>query len=340
MMLYSTTGIRDMISLFEKKGFKELPNTFLDLEIWKKNSVGLISLKKNKSDIKAHRISANCLDHRIITELTDALAFFSKERDIRSLILTSSHKVAFSRGAAIESIQNTSIDKCRDFLTKAQQLLLNVQSFPKPVICAVNGLTLGGGLELALACDCRISSTRENVVFGFPETSLGLIPAMGGTQNLSRIAGKEKAFEIISRAAVDINADEALKLKIIEKAVAPSDLIDEAYIRAENFKDGKVFYPEKFRQNVKAEQIRMEIESFLKDSERDMYRKAGVAPIAAALTDFLFSHTENDQYLDGLLYEYEVFCYLQQTEDCSEGIQAMIDERRPEFKGELRSLQE
>jgi len=322
-----------MISLFEKKGFIELPGTFLDLEVWKKNSVGLISLKKNKHDIKAHRISANSLDQRVMMEINDALDYFSKEREIQSLILTSSHKVAFSRGAAIESVQNSSIEKCRDFLTKAQQLLLTVQSFPKPVICAVNGLTLGGGFELALACDSRIASTRENVVFGFPETSLGLIPAMGGTQNLSRIAGRETAFEIISRAAVDINTEKALELKIIEKAVAPSDLIDEALFRAENFSAGKTFYPGNFRQNIKAETIRREIKAFLNKTGPEIYRREGVAPVAAALTDFLFSHTENDQYLDSLLYEYEVFCYLQQTEDCSEGIQAMIDEREAIFKG-------
>jgi len=322
-----------MISLLEKNGFEEIESNFEDLEIGKKDSVGLISLKKSKKNIKEHRISGNRLDRALISEISDILAMWADDPTLSSLILTSSHKVAFSRGAAIEEILDADPDSCRSFVRDAQDLILTVQSFPKPLIAAVNGLTLGGGLELILACDERIAGDRENVVFGFPETSLGLIPAMGGTQNLKRLLGGELARDIISKATVDMGAEKALKLGLIRKIVPSSELIEEAYKLAKSFKGGKAFPLPPPDESISSVIIIREIDHFLKNTNLEKYKGRNSAPLAAALTDFIFNHTKSDNYREGLMVEREVFVYLQQSEDCREGIRAMTEEREPFFRG-------
>ncbi len=322
-----------MISIFEKNGFTPLDRNYEDLEVFQKDSVGLISMKKFKDDIKAHRQSGNHLDNRLLKEIQNALALFEEMDNIHSLILTSSHKVAFSRGAKIEDVLGASSGKCREFLKDAQDLLLSIQSFGKPVIAAINGLTLGGGFELALACDYRISSTRENVIFGFPETSLGLIPAMGGTQNLGRVIEREKALGIISDAVVSITPEEAVNLGILEKTVAPRDLIGEAFSFAVQKNLQRKLDLNTYKENLNKDDITLEIIEHLRDKILKPVDGKSAAPIAMELTEFLFSKTSESQYLDGLLYEYEIFCYLQQTDDCREGIEALIGERPAVFKG-------
>jgi enoyl-CoA hydratase/carnithine racemase len=322
-----------MISLFEKSGYIKLDQTYKDLDLYQKNNVGLISMNKFKDDKKAHRISGNHLDYRMIEELEKALSFFEESKTIHSVILTSSHKVAFSRGAKIEEVLGASTQECRDFLSEAQNLLITVQSFSKPLIAAITGLTLGGGLELALACDYRISSTRENVVFGFPEITLGLIPAMGGTQNLTRVIGKEKALEMIINGVSDITPEKALELHLINKAVPPAELIEEAYQFAKGVNQKKTIDLEKYKVTISQEEIIHDIHHYLEDNKSEEPWNSGVAPIAQGLTRLLFSKMDEEEYLNGLLYEFEVFSYLQQTEDCEEGIQALIEERRPKFKG-------
>jgi len=320
-----------MISILEKNGFDETESDFEDLEIGKKDSVGLISLKKSKKNIKEHRISGNRLDRALISEIRDILAMWADDPALSSVILTSSHKVAFSRGAAIEEILDADSESCRSFVRDAQNLILAVQSFPKPLIAAVNGLTLGGGLELIMACDERLAGDRENVVFGFPETSLGLIPAMGGTQNLRRLLGGEPAKDIISRAAVDITAEKALNLGLVRSIVPSSNLIKEAYDLAKNYNRGKAFpLPDEAEVSVS---VRDEIDIFLKETDLGQYRGRKSAPLAAALTDFIFRRTNRENYREGLLVEREVFVYLQQSKDCREGIRAMMEEREPLFKG-------
>lgn len=322
-----------MINPFEKNGFTEIQNSYKDIEIYQKKRTGLISMKKFKNDIKAHRQSGNHLDHRLINEIKSALNLFENDDSIGSLIITSSHKVAFSRGAKIEDILGATQDKCRDFLSKAQDLIIRVQSFKKPVIAAINGLTLGGGFELALACDYRIASTRENVIFGFPETSLGLIPAMGGTQNLSRIIGKKEAETFISDSVINITTEDALKLNIVEKAVPPGDLISEAYNISVEEGLQKRFDPYMYKAQATGQNINEEMITFFNSKELKSEANELTAPLARALVSFLYDKTDDKHYMDGLRYECEVFCYLQQTEDCQEGIQALIDERKPAFKG-------
>ena len=156
---------------------------------------------------------------------------------------------------------------------------------------------------------------------------------MGGTQNLCRLIGKKDALQIIKNAAVDITPPRALEMKIIQRTAAPRDLINEAYIFATTSEISKQFNPQIFKTHVTAEKITAEIRDYLKARDNKPEKSAPYAPLAGLLTEMLFSDTRWDQYMDGLLYEFEVFCYLQQTEDCREGITAMTEERAPLFKG-------
>ena len=156
---------------------------------------------------------------------------------------------------------------------------------------------------------------------------------MGGTLNLRRIIGDKKAKHIISNSIVNINTETAEKLNIIVRSAPPRDLVSEAFkFAAQNTLIKKVNLISN-KANINNEEILNEINMFLKNRDCVVKADDASAPIAKALIDFIFKKTHIDQYLDGLQYEFEVFCYLQQTEDCREGITAMVNERKAVFKG-------
>jgi len=322
-----------MINIFEENGFSLLDSGRKDLEVYRKEDVLLITLMKFKGDKKAFRQASNHLDAGLISELSDVFNTLAVKDDVFSVILTSSHKVAFSRGAKIEVLTEATVEQSRLFIEEAQKIILQIQRLNKPVIAAINGLTFGGGLELAMACDYRISSDRENVVFGLPEASLGIIPAMGGTQNLARLVGMERAREIIINARVDIFAEAAKEYGLIDKIVPSEKLIEESLLFAANrdLKKGNSLDLNKI--TVTDASIRDEIKNYLQTRKIDIDANQKAAPVAKALLTFLFEKAQEHTYLDGLKYEQEIFCYLQQTSDCKEGIKALTEERPPVFQG-------
>ncbi len=322
-----------MSNIFEENGFSLLDSGYKDLEVYRKEDVLLITLVKFKGDKKAFRQASNHLDSGLISELSDVFNTRAGKDDVFSVILTSSHKVAFSRGAKIEVLAEATAEQSRLFIEEAQKMVLQIQRFNKPVIAAINGLTFGGGLELAMACDYRISSDRENVVFGLPEASLGIIPGMGGTQNLPRLVGMERAQEIIINARADINAQSAKEYGFIDKIVPAEKLIEAAFLFAANRDLKKGFSLDLDKITVSKESIRQRIENYLKDRKIDVVADQKAAPLAKALLTFLFEKATEYTYLDGLKYEQEIFCYLQQTSDCKEGIKALTEERPPVFQG-------
>ncbi|NQU74254.1 MAG: enoyl-CoA hydratase/isomerase family protein [Candidatus Omnitrophica bacterium] len=322
-----------MRNIFEENGFSLLDSGHKDLEVYRKEDVLLVTLMKFKGDKKAFRQASNHLDSGLISELSDVFNTLAGDKDIFSVILTSSHKVAFSRGAKIEVLMGATTEQSRLFIEEAQKILLQIQRFTKPVIAAINGLTFGGGLELAMACDYRLSSDRENVVFGQPEALLGIIPGMGGTQNLPRLVGMEKAREIIMNARADINAQEAKECGLVDKIVPSEKLIEEAFLFAANRDLKKGFSIDLDKITVSESSIRDEIKNYMETLKIDIAQDQKVAPLAKALLSFLFEKTKDCTYLDGLRYEKEVFCRLQQTADCKEGIKALGEERPPVFQG-------
>jgi enoyl-CoA hydratase/carnithine racemase len=288
-------------------------------------------MAKFKEDKKAFRVATNHLDGRLIGELSTVFSSPGKFGDPRAIILTSSHLVGFCRGAKIEVLQGASSRECRAFITEAQKLILAVGRCPLPVAAALNGLTLGGGLELAMACDYRISTRREQTVFGLPEASLGIIPAMGGTQNLARLVGRELALELIRSARQDIPGTRALECGLLDQLVAPAELIDRAY---ESATQGLQKVPlDETPPTINSAQIRKEIKTWLADHKVEPLPEAAGAPLSSALLNFLMVEKKDLHYLDGLEYEKEILCYLQRTADFREGIEALTAERAPVFKG-------
>jgi enoyl-CoA hydratase len=165
----------------------------------------------------------NALNALFFTEFNDFMGTVRNLKNLKVLIITGTGK-AFVAGADISELNGLNAHTAK-FLSKSGQASFDLPgSLDIPVIAAVNGYSLGGGCELALACDIRIASATAK--FGMPETGLGLIPGYGGTQRLSRLVGLGDALMmILSGQAID--AAEALRIGLVQKVVEPGQLIDE-----------------------------------------------------------------------------------------------------------------
>lgn len=166
----------------------------------------------------------NALNRQTINELSEALDEVKGDHSLRTLIITGSGEKAFVAGADIKEFSNYGINEGTDLAAEGQRLLFDkVENMEKPVIAAINGFALGGGLELAMACHIRVASYKAKL--GLPETGLGLIPGYGGTQRLPRLIGQGRAIEMITTAKM-IEADKAAEIGLVNHAVAPADLIE------------------------------------------------------------------------------------------------------------------
>ena len=164
----------------------------------------------------------NALCPELYDELSTALTDVESDRAIRAVIITGAGKKAFAAGADIAAMQPYTANQARIFATKAQRPLNLISQLPQPVIAAVNGLALGGGCELALACDLRIASTAAK--FGQPEINLAIIPGGGGTQRLARVIGIACARELIFTGRL-IGAQEALTMGLVSRVVPDQELM-------------------------------------------------------------------------------------------------------------------
>jgi enoyl-CoA hydratase len=169
----------------------------------------------------------NALNKETISELGDLLRKANEDVSIRVLVITGSGEKSFVAGADIKEFAEFTIAQGGELAMKGQELLFNfIENMQKPVIAAVNGFALGGGLELALACHIRLAS--NNARMGLPEVSLGVIPGYGGTQRLTQIIGRGKANELIFTAGM-IKADEAFQWGLVNYVVEPEELLPRAY---------------------------------------------------------------------------------------------------------------
>src|SRR6056297_3466364 len=137
----------------------------------------------------------NALNHRTVVELHQAFEAFANDDAVRAVVVTGAGEKAFVAGADISEIRDQTPLDARQFSERGQQLMRRIETMTKPVIAAINGYCLGGGLELALACHFRYAS--ENARLGLPEIKLGIMPGFGGTQRLARLAGRSRALEMI-----------------------------------------------------------------------------------------------------------------------------------------------
>lgn len=165
----------------------------------------------------------NALNKATIAELHNAFKELDADKDIKVIIITGSGEKAFVAGADISEFSDFDVAQGGALAAKGHEVLFNfVENLSTPVIAAVNGFALGGGLELAMACHFRVAS--DNAKMGLPEVTLGLIPGYGGTQRLPQLVGKGRALEMITTAAM-VNADRALTYGLVNYVVPQEELL-------------------------------------------------------------------------------------------------------------------
>lgn len=180
-----------------------------------RGSVAIITINRPKA--------LNALNLQTLEELRSCLTELAGKETIAVLILTGGGEKSFVAGADISFMQNIDVLTARRFAKVGHEVGKLLEDLPQPVIAAVNGFALGGGCELAIACDLRYAS--ENAKFGQPEVNLGVIPGFGGTQRLPRLIGKGLANELLFSGEI-IDAQEALRIGLVNK-VFPQDVLME-----------------------------------------------------------------------------------------------------------------
>lgn len=251
---------------------------------------------------KEHRIAVVTLDHppvnalspALLKELRAVLDRLENDEEAQVIVVTGAGSYAFSAGADVKELQGLGPQSAGELVRLGHETFGRIATYPKPVIAAVNNLTLGGGMELALACDLRLSSDRAR--FGQPEVWLGLIPAWGGSTRLARLVGPAKAKELIFTGQM-INAQEAYRIGLVNKIVP----------------DG--------------EEVRAAI-----DIGRTITTKG--APIAVREAKRVINESmEHPAVPEALKLEAAAILRLAQTQDLVEGITAFVEKRQPQFKG-------
>jgi enoyl-CoA hydratase len=167
----------------------------------------------------------NALDQKTVSELGQAMDELEKRPEAKIIILTGGGDKAFVAGADITAFTGLTRVTAEQFALSIQSILLKMEGSKKVVICAINGLALGGGCEVAMACDIRIAS--EKAKLGQPEVNLGVIPGAGGTQRLPRLVGKGRAMELVFTTDM-IGAEEARAIGLVNRVVPPGSLLEEA----------------------------------------------------------------------------------------------------------------
>ncbi|MBB5172273.1 enoyl-CoA hydratase [Texcoconibacillus texcoconensis] len=183
------------------------------------NDEGVATVTLNRPE------AANALSLQMLYDLQNVLYEIKFDPAVRCVIITAAGEKVFCAGADLKERREMDAVEVRKTVSLIQENINDVEALPQPVICALNGSALGGGLELALACDIRVAS--EHIKLGLTETSLAIIPGAGGTQRLPRLIGRGKAKEMIFTAK-RIAADEAARIGLVEHVVPKGEVVDKA----------------------------------------------------------------------------------------------------------------
>jgi enoyl-CoA hydratase len=171
----------------------------------------------------------NALDVSTLTALRDRLSELAEDESTRVVVLTGAGEKAFAAGADIKYMSGLGVNEAKEWGALGHAVTRLLETMPKPTIAAVNGFALGGGCELALACDIRYASSGAKL--GQPEINLGIIPGWGGTQRLARVAGVGLAKELILSGRT-MDADEALRRGLVEAVFDAGELMEKTLERA------------------------------------------------------------------------------------------------------------
>ncbi len=234
----------------------------------------------------------NALSPQVLGEIARAVVHLNSLGDVRALLVTGAGDKAFVAGADIAAMSAMSPLEGRAFALEGHATLRALELAPFPVIALVNGYALGGGCELALACDWIVAA--ERAVFGQPEVNLGIVPAFGGTQRLTRLVGKARALELVCTGR-QVRADEALALGLVNHVVAPDHLLEKG----------------------------LELARLV----------AAKGPVAVKMAKHLVQRGQDLDLANANAMEADVFGLLCATDDKREGMTAFLAKRPPAFTG-------
>ncbi|MCV9879529.1 fatty acid oxidation complex subunit alpha FadJ [Brenneria izbisi] len=193
------------------------------------DNIGIITI-----DVPGEKV--NTLKREFAAQIKHIFEQAQRHAALRGLILVSAKSDSFIAGADIAMLDKcTSAEQAENLATEGQQIFASLASLPFPIVCAIHGACLGGGLELALACDYRVCSLDDKTTLGLPEVQLGLLPGSGGTQRLPRLIGVDKALDMILTGR-RVGARQALKMGLVDDAVPPSILLETAVAMIKNGK--------------------------------------------------------------------------------------------------------
>ncbi len=185
----------------------------------------LCEIEKSTATVTVNRPKAlNALNRETLEEIISCFNELAQDSRVLAVIITGSGEKSFVAGADISYMHQFDAFAARELGRLGQKAMSTIETFPRPVIAAVNGFALGGGCELCLACDIRIAS--ENAKFGQPEVNLGVPPGFGGTQRLPRLVGKGAACELLYAGDI-IDAREAFRIGLVNRVVPLSQLMSE-----------------------------------------------------------------------------------------------------------------
>ena len=255
---------------------------YKNIVLEKEGNVALVKLNRPKA--------LNALNTETLKEIDCVIEEISGDKEIYAVILTGEGK-AFVAGADISEMKEMNAIEGKEFGILGNGVFRKIEKLEKPVIAAVNGFALGGGCELAMACDIRIASVKAK--FAQPEAGLGITPGFGGTQRLARLVGEGIAKELIYTCDM-INAEEALRIGLVNKVVEPETLLDEAKAMANKI--------------------------------------AKNAPIAISQCKAAINRGLQMDIDSAVLYEAEAFGMCFATEDQKEGMTAFVEKRDKNFK--------
>ncbi len=246
---------------------------------------GVLLVTVNRPD------SLNALNTNTVNELGEMIQYVYDTPEVKGVIITGSGEKAFVAGADIKEIAEINEMNARKFSERGQEVFAMIEDCEKPVIAAVNGFALGGGCELAMACHFRIAS--DNAKFGLPEVSLGVIPGYGGTQRMTQLVGKGKAFELIMTGDM-VSASEALSLGLVNHVTTSK-------------------------------------EALLELANSIMAKIVVKGPLAVGMAIHCVNAVFSEE--NGYQTEANNFSNCCKTEDFKEGTQAFIEKRKAEFTG-------